>query len=189
MSENVYNKLQAARISLQGQQMSKSGKNKFAGYAYFELGDFLPAANKVLFDKGLFSRVFFSKKYAYLVIYNTEKPEEKIVFTSPMADANLKGCHPIQNVGAVQTYQRRYLYMLALEIVEHDVLDATTGQEASAKPKEQLLADLFNIGRKVMIDQELKNYVFEKYQVSSSKELTVTQIKDLIEDLKKRGDK
>jgi hypothetical protein len=53
-----------------------------------------------------------------------------------MADANLKGCHPIQNLGAVETYSRRYLYVTALEIVEHDALDATTGSEStkSAKP-------------------------------------------------------
>jgi len=53
-----------------------------------------------------------------------------------MADAHLKGCHPIQNLGAVETYSRRYLYVTALEIVEHDALDATTGQDTpkSAKP-------------------------------------------------------
>jgi hypothetical protein len=44
-----------------------------------------------------------------------------------MAEANLKGTHPIQNLGAVETYQRRYLWMTAMEIVEHDALDATTG--------------------------------------------------------------
>jgi hypothetical protein len=44
-----------------------------------------------------------------------------------MADANLKGAHPIQNLGAVETYTRRYLWVTAMEIVEHDVLDATTG--------------------------------------------------------------
>ena len=42
-----------------------------------------------------------------------------------MKDATLKGAHPIQNLGAVETYQRRYLYMTAFEIVEADVLDAT----------------------------------------------------------------
>jgi hypothetical protein len=53
-----------------------------------------------------------------------------------MAEAQLKGCHPVQNLGATQTYLRRYLYVLALEIVEHDALDATTGSEApkSSKP-------------------------------------------------------
>jgi hypothetical protein len=42
-----------------------------------------------------------------------------------MADANLKGCHPIQNLGAVETYNRRYLWVTAMEIVEHDALDSS----------------------------------------------------------------
>ena len=37
----------------------------------------------------------------------------------------LKGCHPIQNLGAVQTYIRRYLWVTAMEIVEHDALDSS----------------------------------------------------------------
>jgi hypothetical protein len=45
-----------------------------------------------------------------------------------MGSAQLKGCHEVQNIGAVETYQRRYLYTTALELLEHDVLDATTGQ-------------------------------------------------------------
>ena len=39
---SVYSKLMKARIRLQGMELKKSGENKFAGYKYFELGDFLP---------------------------------------------------------------------------------------------------------------------------------------------------
>jgi hypothetical protein len=46
-----------------------------------------------------------------------------------MSTAALKGCHEVQNLGAVQTYLRRYLWVAALEIVEHDALDATTGKK------------------------------------------------------------
>jgi hypothetical protein len=44
-----------------------------------------------------------------------------------MSTAALKGCHEVQNLGAVQTYIRRYLWVAALEIVEHDVVDASAG--------------------------------------------------------------
>lgn len=120
---SVYTKLQAARIALQSTQMKKSGNNKFAGYSYFELGDFLPRVNELFAQSGLFSAVSFNKELATLKIIDTEDGSE-VVFTSPMADAQLKGCHPIQNLGAVETYQRRYLYVTALEIVEHDALDS-----------------------------------------------------------------
>ncbi len=44
-----------------------------------------------------------------------------------MGSAALKGCHEVQNVGAVETYQRRYLWVAALEIVEHDAIDSSDG--------------------------------------------------------------
>jgi hypothetical protein len=136
MSEyQVYAKLQKARIKLQQSSIKKSGHNKFAGYQYFELGDFLPTINGIFHELGLCSVISFNKELATLRIIDTDNGGS-ITFTSPMADANLKGTHPIQNLGAVETYSRRYLYVTALEIVEHDALDATTGQEApkSAKP-------------------------------------------------------
>ncbi len=136
MSEyKVYAKLQEARIRLQAAPLKKSGHNKFAGYQYFELGDFLPTINQIFHEIGLCSVVSFDKELATLRIVDTDTGGS-ITFTSPMADAQLKGCHPIQNLGAVETYSRRYLYVTALEIVEHDALDATTGatEPKSAKP-------------------------------------------------------
>ena len=130
---NVYEKLQAARIKLQSMDMKKSGHNKFANYHYFELGDFLPEINKLFSELNLCSIVTFGKEMAELKIVNIDKPDESITFTSPMADALLKGCHPIQNLGAVETYSRRYLYVSALEIVEHDALDSAPPLESSVK--------------------------------------------------------
>ena len=132
---NVFEKLQTARIQLQSTKMKKSGHNKFAGYQYFELGDFLPEINKLFAELKLCSVVSFGKDLAELKVINIEKPEEVVTFTSPMADANLKGCHPIQNLGAVETYNRRYLYVSALEIVEHDALDSAPPVEAPKASK------------------------------------------------------
>lgn len=131
---NIYEKLQTARVELQGLKIKKSGENKFAGYSYHELSDFLPAINQLCQEKKLFTQVTFDQEVATLTITDAEKPEDYITFTSPMAEANLKGCHPIQNMGAVQTYQRRYLYMMAFEIVEHDALD---GADPKDTPKQQ----------------------------------------------------
>lgn len=123
---NVYEKLIECRVKLQEMNLKKSGKNKFAGYEYFELSDFLPQINKLFKEYKLISIISFTNEQAEMKIINAEKQEEIINFTSPSADAQLKGCHPIQNLGAVQTYQRRYLYTTALEIVESDALDKGT---------------------------------------------------------------
>ena len=113
--------------------LNKSGHNKFAGYKYFELGDFLPAI-QMLFEKhGLVDVICFNEDLATMTIHDVED-NSSVVFTSPMGSANLKGCHEVQNIGAVESYQRRYLYTTALAIVENDVLDATTGS-APVEPK------------------------------------------------------
>ena len=127
---SVYKKLQDARLLLQNTKLSKSGKNKFAGYEYFELGDFLPAIQTICQKVGLCGVVSFNQEMAYLTIYDTDGGDSNFVtFTSPMSSAALKGCHDVQNLGAVQTYLRRYLWTNAFEIVEHDALDATMGNE------------------------------------------------------------
>lgn len=120
----VHKKLMEARIALQAAPLKKSGHNKFAGYQYFELGDFLPTINQIFSKVGLCGVVSFDKELATLTITDTDDNSE-IKLTSPMADANLKGCHPIQNLGAVETYTRRYLWVSAMEIVEHDALDSS----------------------------------------------------------------
>ena len=123
---NVYKKLQTARIKLQQTELKKSGKNKFAGYEYFELGDFLPAIQRICDEVGLCGVVSYDEANAHLTIYDTDG-DGTVVFSSPMSSAELKGCHAVQNLGAVQTYLRRYLWTNAFEIVEHDALDAVTG--------------------------------------------------------------
>lgn len=126
---SVHKKLMQARIALQGRKMNKSGLNKFAGYSYFELGDFLPTVQEIFNEQGLCGVISFGTDVATLTITDVDGGGE-IKITSPMADAQLKGCHPIQNLGAVETYTRRYLWVTAMEIVEHDALDATTGKGA-----------------------------------------------------------
>jgi hypothetical protein len=129
---NVYQKLNEARAKFHTKALKKSGHNKFAGYNYFELGDFVIPAIEIFSEVGLTSIIRFGKEIAEFIVVNTEKPDEIIVFTSPMSEANLKGCHPVQNLGAVQTYISRYLWVSVLHIVEHDALDATTGRKGDA---------------------------------------------------------
>ena len=120
----VHKKLMTARMRLQGTELKKSGHNKFAGYQYFELGDFLPQINKIFHEEGLCGVVSYTKDYADLTITDIDDGT-CISISSPMVEANLKGAHAIQNLGAVETYQRRYLWMTAMEIVEHDALDSS----------------------------------------------------------------
>ena len=59
--------------------------------------------------------------------------EGSIEFTSPMVFAENSKGQAIQNLGSTHTYMRRYLWLMAMEIVEHDSVDAAPQAE---KPKE-----------------------------------------------------
>lgn len=125
---SVHSKLMQARLRLQNTPLKKSGHNKFAGYQYFELGDFLPTVQTIFADLGLCGVVSYTADIAKLTITSIEDGTS-LEITSPMGSAALKGCHEVQNIGAVETYQRRYLWVTAMEIVEHDALDAVTGNK------------------------------------------------------------
>ncbi len=138
---NVYSKLQTARVRLQESNLKKSGENKFAGFKYFELGDFLPSINKIFDELKLSSFINFTKEEAKLIIINSEKVDETIEFTCPVVDLTLKGANAIQNLGGTQTYLRRYLYMNALEIVENDEFDAVIGRDNKDNKSENKLSE------------------------------------------------
>lgn len=121
---NIYEKLQDCRVKLGKSELKKTGQNSYSKYEYFELGDFLPKLTEIMAEDKLTSVITFSDDVATLTLIDCEKPEDTIVFTSPMREANLKGTHPIQNLGAVETYSRRYLYTIAFDIVESDTLDS-----------------------------------------------------------------
>lgn len=132
---NVYEKLAEARLKIADKGMKKNGKNSFAGYTYFELSDILPAVNAVNKELNLLSVFSFADKVATLCVINGEKPEEVITFEFAYSPdgASLKGCHKVQNDGAVQTYVKRYLYQNAYEIAEGDALDSTMNPNEMTK--------------------------------------------------------
>ena len=131
---NIYQKLNAAREEFHSLALKKTGKNTFAGYEYFELGDFLIPAMTTMKKHGLCAYISFGTDTAEMRIVDADKPEDVITITSPMSEAALKGCHAVQNLGAVQTYLRRYLWVAAMEIVEHDAIDGSDGAEDKRKP-------------------------------------------------------
>lgn len=158
---NLMQKIARARVLLQKKNLKKSGLNKYAGFKYFELADFLPSVNEIFDSLGLYAEFYIDPEtkniyeetgvtevvpdIAYLYIFNSESDEKPRCFMSRVAEAGTKGASPIQQLGSVHTYMRRYLYMEALEIVESDEVDSL-GEEkkettSSAKkqnaPKQQ----------------------------------------------------
>ena len=169
---NIYQKIQDLRLELQDLNIKKSGKNNFAGFKYYELSDILPHLN-ILFVKYKLTSVFtMTDEKAELIIINTENPEQKVSFQSPVRDANIKGTTPVQSLGGVHTYLKRYLYLNAFEISENDSLDVHVGstkievKKATESQVELMLEKL---------EKERIQKVLTHFGVKSLKDLTMDQ--------------
>lgn len=130
---SIYAKLAQARVKLQKENLKKTGNNR--SFKYFELKDFLPRVNEIFEELKMCAVVRYSSELATLTIYDCEK-DESIEFTSPMVQKALPSGTEIQNLGAIQTYQRRYLYLTALEIVEDDLVDSIPPEKTEQKKQE-----------------------------------------------------
>ena len=130
---SIYAKLAQARVKLQKENLKKTGNNR--SFKYFELKDFLPRVNEIFDELKMCAVVRYSSDLSTLTIYDCEK-DESIEFTSPMVQKALPSGTEIQNLGAIQTYQRRYLYLTALEIVEDDLVDSIPIEKTEQKKQE-----------------------------------------------------
>ena len=119
----VYRKLQEARVEMVRRPINKSGKNKFAGYEYYELGDFLPTAHDVFYKVGLCGNFSIFDNVASLQVFETDTGAS-ISFQCPLIMAHNPKGQPIQDLGGTLTYYRRYLWMMALELTEGDMVDS-----------------------------------------------------------------
>ena len=151
----VFEKLNEARLRFQNAGVKKSGHNKFAGYTYYELADILPFINQIANELKFCCVVNFTPELATLDFCDLEG-DGRIQFTSPMSDAQLKGCVEVQCLGGVMTYIKRYLYQNCFEIVESDMLDAVTqktGDNAEAETEE--LIKKIKAGMNTFTDEQL----------------------------------
>ena len=199
--KNIYQKLMEVRTNFHKLELKKSGHNKFANFKYFELGDFLVPATKLLNEIGLCPIITFTDELAKMTLVNTDNPSETIEFTSPMRDLELKGANSMQSLGGCETYQSRYLYIQLLNIVESDSFDRISGTEDNKETKvnkkytgnvrlisEAQLKRLYMLANG--IDSDTIKEVIGKYGFSSSKDITMNEYNNIcneIENLKARA--
>lgn len=141
--KNVYQKLLEARVLFMEEDVKKSGKNMKMSYKYFELQDIVPVATPIFQKVGLLPVTKFENDVATMTVIDVDNPTDYINFTSPMREIEPiistktggEVTNAIQRLGSVETYQRRYLYMIALDIVESDSIEPLTGDNPPPAPK------------------------------------------------------
>ena len=132
---NIYQKLTEARAKFLAMPVKKSGINRFAKFEYFELADIVPVKTAIFLELGLCDIITVGEEAASLLLINVDKPKETLLFGTPIKMQAVNGMNDMQAIGASETYARRYLYQLVLDIVEADTFDATMGSEGSAPVK------------------------------------------------------
>ena len=193
------------RVKLQNAKLKKSGKNKFAGFDYFELADFLPKLNELMLEEKINDRFYIKDDYATLEL---QKGEEVNVYTMPFVlfetptnrrvdkDTEevyeVKSMQDIQYLGALNTYYKRYLYLNAFGITDGEVIDSMNNEEMTSKKKSPAKASATEVkATKAQTDildklsDEGKAKVYAKYGVNAIADLTVVQASEVIGLLKK----
>lgn len=138
---NVYQKLAAVRNEILHIDVKKSGVNLHAEFTYFELEDIIPIAEPIFHKYGLIYLTTFENGNGYGKVVDMDNPSEVITFTAPMvfiAEPAKFRMNETQGLGAVITYMRRYLYFLALDLIEHDKIDDKNVKETPSDDEEEV---------------------------------------------------
>lgn len=181
------------RVKLQNSKLKKSGKNKFAGFDYFELSDFLPRLNELMLEEGINDLFTIEGDEAKLTLLRGEEEQTYkmpfVMFNVPVNKSGQPSMQEIQYIGALNTYYKRYLYINALGISECEVIDSmdnnevketkkatTEKKEVKASPKQiELIQNL------VSDIPAMLNY----YKVEKIEDLSIQQASEII--TKKKG--
>lgn len=190
VAKNIYQKLQKVRRELIQSEIKKSGRNQFNKFDYFELKDFLPKATELFYENDLcplFSVEIDGNgiEYAKMVIVSGM---EQIPFRFPTASSN-NSKNPVQNLGADLTYFRRYLYMMALDIVEKDAIDSEDQNKEKANFATKIQVDILAKNKEIIMDKFMEMGV---KTINDIKALTVEQASELIklvDERKKNGNR
>tara|TARA_Y100000114_G_scaffold156961_1_gene186275 strand:- start:1486 stop:2049 length:564 start_codon:yes stop_codon:yes gene_type:complete len=115
----VHEPLMAVREEVLINSKEMSGENKYQGFKYYQLVDFMPALIQSLRKNGLSYVENFSPTEASLTVIDKQSGSY-VTTTCPIDYSHLKGSSPMQSIGASMTYARRYLWVSLLGLVEYD---------------------------------------------------------------------
>ena len=149
VEKNLNESIIEIRVKLQNAKLKKSGKNKFAGFDYFELADFLPKLNELMLEEKINDRFYIKDGYAILeiqkgneiatyqmpfVLFETPLTFKKDKNGNLLKDKNgeyiqVASMQDIQYLGALNTYYKRYLYINAFGITDGEIIDSMNNDD------------------------------------------------------------
>ena len=128
---NLYQKVAKIKGEMSSMKFSKTGRNSFTKFNYFQLDDFEPTLEKLCSQYGVVTYFMFALDAARMVVVDADDPTQKIEVDSPVDVSFGKTSSKMQDIGAMQTYARRYLFMSFFGITESDFLDEVAGMDTT----------------------------------------------------------
>ena len=128
---NLYQKVAKIKGEMSSMKFSKTGRNSFTKFNYFQLDDFEPTLEKLCSQYGIVTYFMFALDVARMVVVDADDPTQKIEVDSPVDVSFGKTSSKMQDIGAMQTYARRYLFMSFFGITESDFLDEVAGMDTT----------------------------------------------------------
>lgn len=126
---NLYQKVAKIKGEMSSMKFTKTGKNSFTHFNYFQLDDFEPTLEKLCSQYGVVTYFQFALDAARMVVVDADSPADKIEVDSPVDVSFGKTSTKMQDIGSMQTYARRYLFMSFFGITESDFLDEVAGSD------------------------------------------------------------
>ena len=168
VKRNLNESIIKIRVDLQNSKLKKSGKNKFAGFDYFELADFLPRLNELMLQESINDRFYIKDDYATLELQKGEEKQEYtmpfVMFETPLTFKKDKSGNFIKNkdgeymqvpsmqdiqyLGALNTYYKRYLYLNAFGITDGEIIDSMDNSNLEKNPVDELKDKIKKYGTK-----------------------------------------
>lgn len=179
------------RVKLQNSKIKKTGKNKFAGFEYYELGDFLPKLNELMLEENINDLFTIENDEVKLILMKgEEKQEYKMpfrIFETPLTKDGKQSMQDIQYLGALNTYYKRYLYLNAFGITDGEVIDSMNSEEIK-KPIKQETKEILITEKQIELikelDQERVKKALEYFEKENIEDLTLVQASQLIAKIK-----
>lgn len=133
VNKNLNESIIQIRVDLQNSKIKKSGINKYAGFAYYELADFLPRLNELMLQYGINDKFTIEEDKATLTLIKGEETQSYNIpferFDTPLNKNGSPSMQDIQYLGALNTYYKRYLYLNAFGITDGEVIDSMDNNE------------------------------------------------------------
>lgn len=177
-AKNLNDSIISIRVSLQNLKLKKSGKNKFAGFEYYELADFLPALNELMQKENINDQFTIENDMAILILRKGEESQEyKMpfkIFDTPLNKDGKPSMQDIQYLGALNTYYKRYLYLNAFGITDGEIIDSMDTSDLKEVDKtdyRQLLIDFCNSKNIDMTEVAKKNKLNAKSSQNAFKKV------------------